>query len=65
MKSDFIYAAVVRALKTLCQTFVAAVGTAVVLDEVDWTYVLSASILACILSLMTSIAMGLPEVDEK
>ena len=53
----------IRALKTVCQTAVATIGTAVVLSDVNWLAVLSASALAGVLSLLTSLA-GLPEVDE-
>lgn len=56
-------AAGVRALKTLAQTAVATIGTTAVLSEVDWVLVASASALAAILSLLTSVA-GLPEVEE-
>ena len=55
-------AALVRALKTVCQTAVATIGTAAVLSSVDWRSVVSASILAGILSLLTSLG-GLPEVE--
>lgn len=54
-------AAGIRAIKTIAQTAVATIGTSAVLSEVDWKMVVSASILAGILSLLTSIA-GLPEV---
>ena len=54
-------AAGVRALKTVAQTFVATIGTATVLGAVDWQMVVSASVLAGVLSLATSIA-GLPEI---
>lgn len=54
-------AAGVRAVKTVAQTFVATIGSAVVLGDVDWTVVVSASVLAGILSIATSVA-GLPEV---
>lgn len=57
-------AAGIRAIKTIAQTFVATVGTSAVLCEVNWRMVISASILAGILSIATSIA-GLPEVKEK
>lgn len=53
----------VRAIKTVAQTFVATVGTATVMGAVDWKVVLSASVLAGVLSLATSVA-GLPEVEE-
>lgn len=56
-------AAGIRAVKTVCQTAVATIGSSVVLSQVDWKVVLSASVLAGILSLLTSVA-GLPEVDE-
>ena len=57
----WFYAAAIRALKTLAQTFVASVGTSTVLGAVDWKMVISASLLAAILSIGTSLA-GLPEV---
>lgn len=67
MKTNFklwIKCASVRALKTICQTAIATIGTSAVMNEVDWLLVGSASLLSGILSLLTSIA-GLPEVDEK
>lgn len=60
---SWLKAAAVRALKTLAQTAVATIGTTAVLSEVDWIMVASASALAAILSMLTSIA-GLPEVKE-
>lgn len=57
----WLCAASVRAIKTVAQTAVATIGTAAVLGEVDWIMVGSASVLAGVLSLLTSIA-GLPEV---
>lgn len=60
----WIKAAAVRAIKTVCQTAVATIGTAAVLSSVDWKMVVSASILAGVLSILTSIA-GLPEVKEE
>lgn len=62
MNNNWWKAAGVRAVKTLAQTAVATIGTAAVLEAVDWRMVLSASVLAAILSLLTSIA-GLPELD--
>ena len=58
----WLAAAGVRALRTVAQTAAATLGTSAVLDEVNWPVVLSASLLAGILSLLTSIA-GLPELD--
>ena len=55
-------AALVRAVKTVAHTAVATIGTAAVLDQVDWLLVGSAALLAGILSLLTSLA-GLPEVE--
>ena len=63
MNKSFWKAALVRALRTIAQTGAAAIGTAVVLSEVNWTAVGSAAVLAGFLSLLTSIATGLPEVD--
>ena len=59
----WIKAAGVRAIKTVAQTAVATIGTCAVMGEVDWIMVGSASLLAGILSLLTSVA-GLPEVKE-
>ena len=61
--SNFIKSALIRAIKTVCQTAVAMTGTAVVLSDVNWWMVVSASILSGILSILTSVATGLPEAD--
>ncbi len=57
----WIKAAGVRAIKTVAQTAVATIGTSAILSEVDWVVVVSASVLAGLLSLLTSVA-GIPEV---
>lgn len=56
-------AAGIRALKTVFQTAIATIGTASLLSEVNWEVVVSASILAGLISLFTSLA-GIPEVEE-
>ena len=61
---DWAYAAGVRAIKTVAQTAVASIGTTTALGGVDWKLVVSTSVLAGIVSLLTSIA-GLPEVGHE
>ena len=59
----WIKAAAVRAIKTIAQTAIATIGTTALIEGVDWLVVLSASALAGVLSLLTSLA-GLPEVPD-
>lgn len=61
---QWIRAAVVRAVRTMAQTFVATIGTAAVMGDVNWPMVASASVLSGILSLATSVA-GIPEVSKQ
>lgn len=64
--SDFWQAAGIRAVRTMAQTALATIGTsAVILSDINWMNIVSASILGGILSLLTSVATGLPEIDEK
>ena len=60
---SWIKAAGIRAVKTFAQTMIATIGTTAVLEAVDWKVVLSASLLAALLSILTSVA-GLPEVED-
>lgn len=59
---EWFRAAAIRAIKTMAQTAIATIGTTAAMSDVDWVLVGSASVLAGILSVLTSIA-GLPEVD--
>lgn len=60
----FLKAAAIRALRTVAQTAIAVIGTSAVLADVNWAAVASAAVLAGILSVLTSVATGLPEVDK-
>ena len=64
MTKQWLKAAAVRAVRTIAQTAVATIGTAAVLADVNWVMVASASVLAGVLSLLTSVA-GLPEVETE
>lgn len=61
---DFVRAALIRSIRTIAQTAIAVIGTSAVLEQVNWWGVLSASVLAGILSILTSVATGLPEVED-
>lgn len=60
---QFLKAMGVRALKTVCQAAIAGIGTAAVMGEIDFVYVLSSSAVAGVLSILTSVSAGLPEVN--
>ena len=62
--SNFWKAAAIRAVRTFCQSAVAYIGAAEVLSEVNWIQCGSAAVLAALLSILTSVATGLPEVAE-
>ena len=64
MSKKWWKAAGIRALKTVCQTAIATIGTSALISEVNWFIVASASALAGVLSLLTSLA-GLPEVEKE
>lgn len=64
MSKEWWRAAGIRAIKTIAQCAVATIGTSALISEVNWMAVVSASALAGVLSLLTSVA-GLPEVDNK
>ena len=64
MNKQFWISAGIRALRTVAQTAIATIGTTALFEEVNWAVVGSASLLAGILSILTSIATGLPEVEE-
>ena len=60
----WIRAAGIRAIKTFAQTMIATIGTTAIIQDVNWAIVLSASALAALLSILTSVA-GLPEVEDE
>lgn len=62
--SQFVRAAGIRAVRTLAQTAVATIGTTALIEEVDWAVVGSASLLAAVLSVLTSVATDLPEAPK-
>ncbi len=62
MNKTFWKAAAIRATRTLCQSAVAAIGTAAMLQDVNWISVVSTAALAAVLSILNSVATGLPEV---
>lgn len=65
MTKQFWISALIRAARTTAQTAVATIGTSALITDVNWGVVESASLLAGVLSILTSIATGLPEVEAK
>ena len=65
MTKAFWKAALVRAIRTICQTAIATIGTTAVLEDVNWILVASSSALSGLLSILNSIATGLPEVPNE
>lgn len=63
MTKSWIKAAGIRAIKTVAQTAIAVIGTSALISEVNWTMVISAAVLAGVLSLLTSVT-GLPELEQ-
>lgn len=62
--TNFLKCALIRAVRTVAQTAIATIGSAVAMSDVNWLLVGSASLLAGILSILTSIVTGLPEVEK-
>ena len=62
--SNFIKCALIRAIRTMCQTAIGVIGASTLLSEVHWLTLLSATLMAGILSILTSVVSGLPEVDK-
>jgi len=63
MTKEFWKAALIRAVRTIAQAAIASIGASALITEVNWLQVLSASALAGVLSILNSIATGLPEVE--
>lgn len=63
MTKEFWKAALIRAIRTICQTAIATIGTTALIEEVNWLLVASSAALAGLLSILNSIATGLPEVE--
>lgn len=65
MNKEFWKAACIRAIRTICQTAIATIGTAALITDVNWAMVASAAALSGVLSLLTSLATGLPEAPNE
>lgn len=64
-KKDWWKASLIRAVRTVAQSMVATIGATTVLSEVDWRVVFSAAAMSGILSILTSVSTGLPEVGQE
>lgn len=62
--SEKTKAALDRAIRTMAQTAIATIGTAAVLQDINFVTVLSASLAAGLLSILTSVALGMPEIEK-
>ena len=62
---EFLIAMAIRALRTFAQTFIGFIGVGAALNEISWLHALSVSAAACLLSCLTSIVTGLPEVEKQ
>lgn len=62
---SFLVAALIRAVRTFAQAFVSMIGVGAAMNEVEWLHALSVSGVAFVLSILTSLATGLPEVEKK
>lgn len=60
----FLKASIIRAIRTMAQAMLAYIGSAVVVNDVDWRFCIGAAAMAGILSMLTSIVTGLPEVED-
>lgn len=65
MNKEFWKAASIRAIKTFAQAALAATGTTTLITAVDWRIVISTAAMSAVISVLTSIAFGLPEVEQK
>lgn len=63
MTKEFWRAAAIRAIRTAAQTMIASIGTTAMINQIDWLAVVSTTAVATLLSVLTSIATGLPEVE--
>ena len=65
MNKEFWKYSINRAIRTMAQTAIASIGSSALLSEINWPVVASASCVAGILSILTSLTVGIPEIEEK